>query len=187
MPRNFLFVAVPLLFAVFVPTQSNPRKRAESLESATPRIVSIVASGDAEAFVPLVAAERRLIVVDRYWNTTKGGWLTEPWKRADDVVLPLHGITGLEWVEREVEFGMDQLRTSQFRRVFKAFSAVVRRTHQNWPSWAVDSSRDMSDAWGSRRLGAAIEGKTASNQRWYIYLTGEAGRWRVWRLEVATH
>jgi hypothetical protein len=158
-----------------------PRAGLKDLRAAAKQALRAIKYADATA-VARVASKEGVIVVGRWmdWEQLR----REPSAKeqaARPIRLP--GADSSVWVEQEVRFVLEELRGSGFRRVLEEFRRNMGTPYHH----SVRCELALRDHWGVRCLGPAAEGKVCSNFFWYLCFTREAGRWRLYRMEIAAH
>jgi hypothetical protein len=164
------------------PVGAARREKRSGFSAEARHIVSLVGHSGSKA-LNRFASRRGILVVRREvdWKRT-GKPFREP-NTGDPVNLYLGGLDPQVWVEVETEFDRRDLTGRRFGEIGARFQRFVQSTREGFQG--EDYSLDMLDAWNSRRLGPAAEGKLCAGSYWYIYFVREKGRWRVWKLELA--
>jgi hypothetical protein len=162
------------------PSYGAAAHRFNSFAITSRRLVRELARGDAQDVIHNISS-RGILVVERYvdWDDTNA-------PKQKPFGLSVEDMDYLVWKDDELRFEAPDFNEPEFRSIIKQFQGFVMNTEYAYPS-SICASLNTHDAWESRILGPAIQGKLASNNWWYIYLTRENHSWKVWRLEVVGH
>jgi len=162
----------------------------QSFAAISQMTVSDINQGNLDAFIGICSHDGLLVVnreVDWKRSASNDGnkrigtghkrWISN---------LSLSRSELLVWQEVESRFYFSELHGIAFKSAFQQFHNLVRNSEDGYPKY-IFRSVNMQDAWKSRYLGPAIQGKIASNTFWYVYLRQEANEWKIWKLEFVRH
>jgi hypothetical protein len=180
-------LCVGLVMAFLTDVNANSVKNAQSFSLFAHEVVDKLNSGDFAA-ISRVGSAQGIMVVRRQvdWRLSNAQMKNDGVNKVTETNLSLPNLPSLVWTEREIRFKRSELSRADFHFVEKQFQHFIQNTKDGYPR-SIIASLNRKDAWDSRYLGPAIQGKIASNTFWYIYVIWEKGEWKIWRLEFVIY
>lgn len=175
-------------------------KEKERFQKTAQEVVKAIRMLD-DSLIAQYTSRHGIIVVYRSWD-----WVLPAWRKdelstttaKDDLstttaidrhLLPLDAMLKDQganlWTEVETTIEIGDLGKEPCRAIMKLMSKHIDDTRDNFHG--EEYSTHTFDHWGSRYLGAAVEGKLASNCYWYLLFCYENNHWKLYRIEIVVH